>query len=615
MSFLDDYVSLKKDYSEKEYLMLLSKVGYYIDFEELNVKSKIVISEAFLLSLLNKRINNNILEQYPIKIKEYTEDEFNKIHLNLLEKIIWYKNEFYINKELLEGVKSQNEVKIDQTILNPLYLGIFNNTIFNIDIDSLPLSFVELIKHKEMVQATYIKLNFDDYLDGLNSLVNIKKNILKLNNSKLVLDLYLNYDDTKQKIVINNKNNLHNNITNFDNELIIEILNDDIERINFVKELGISINYERLDFNERLFKHLSIETIINKNLIKKVIDSNISDQEKINILKEINRKLSKSIDYNRLSGCYFSVKELLIKKLGSYFGYAIEKGYYELALLIYKNNLINPSEVLYSGGAYESVIDILEYNLNAIKNTDLDNIIHLIKNKELVKYKDKFESIYQKLKDNGFKRFIDFNHNEYDLFILNEPIKYKLDIKSPKFLFKKDQIRVLLFFNILIESIINNEIVKVLRIINKDPWLLNTSLDNLKWYHFVLYFDKDHFFVNLLNDIDMNFLKEEFWVETAKSDKAFYYYVKIMEIFENEHLMDVLTNSNILENIMNVNIPLYEMLKDQLKINKVLNNELLNSKAIKYLGLDMNSSNSLNFKSDKKTEKIISIINNINNGN
>jgi hypothetical protein len=337
-----------------------------------------------------------------------------------------------------------------------------------------------------------------------------------MNNSTMIFDLYLNYDNAKQKIVINNEVNRCNNITEFDKNLIIEILNDDYERISFINELNIPIEYERLNFNKALFKYLDIETIINNNLIKKVIDHNISNQDKINILIEINRKMTKPIDYHKLTGSYYSVKELLIKKFGSYFGYAIEKGYYELALLIYKNNLINSSEVLYSTGAYESVIDILEYNLNAINHNNLDNVIHLIKNTELTKYKDKLEEIYQKLKDDGFKKFIDFDHNEYDLFILNEPVKYKLDIKSTKFLLKKDQLRILLFFNVLIDNIINNNIVKILRIVNKDQWLLNTSLDGFKWYHFVLYFDKDHFFLNLINDINLYYLDEEFWIETAK---------------------------------------------------------------------------------------------------
>lgn len=612
-----------------DYGLIMSKIGKYIDLEEIYETDKLLISDALLLGFLNKEKNDLL----GIKTKIFDnniEDVINDIlNFPILEQIFYYKKNIYISKKLIENIqKKERKLQIGKSVyLNTLYQGyIIENGYEITNINYKDDNIYDVISSDQLEQLNFIITNINssssDFSKILNEWVDIYNllydniDILNSNNydmnnidkNKIILSLFINYDETKQFIIINNLDIEIKN--NTDNKLIELILNQDKSKFDFLWDKKLIRNPEKF-LSIEMIETIPLNELINMKISILIINSNYDNEYKLELIKTLINKINKNPDeLFRVEGLYNNIRELLIKNIGSFFGKSIYYGKYDLAISLYNNNLVNKQEIDINEYYYQTVYDAV-YELIDFDN---DIVINTIQKMQLnTYYINEFKRILNDMKKNNFKPLSEIEFDDSTMFILddikNNIISFNCNYEKSNIICENKTLNygqrniILIFFKFIIQK----NAKKVYNLLKQNKWLLNCYINKYKWYDFVIYINNNQIFDILIEELNNI---EDILIKKLIKENKISWLEKIIKKIDFKFVK----NHNILEYTLNNNIPVFHYFKNDLfdiDINKDIDiTKINNISSYIYLLTNYELSNEIiNFLHNKDIIEINDILN------
>ena len=369
-------------------------------------------------------------------------------------------------KDILLKVKKEYEyhhkVKISNNIIDKI-IYYTDNFITNKKYPDKAIDFLDSVCSRVKVNHNYLDIKKELY-DELNNLDNIKKEVLKNNDYEKALAIYKKEEILKNKI--NNYNKKRINVIN--EKDIIDVLEDKTniilskDKLKFLNIFKDNVNKELYNMDKYIKELVSIikESIISKkNILKILLEGNkylgkssivrilSNSYPKCNFIKIDLKEYTNELDINKLIGTYIGYNDnTLLSSLKSdlftiilfdNYSYA-HRNIKELIKEILKDNYImdNKNEKIYFNNTYIFITDdIMNNNQVGFSNNIVNNDNELL---NLVDYKVSFSNLDKDTLINylNYKKVKDINY------ILNNS-NYELDnYKNINSLIKKERILI-----------------------------------------------------------------------------------------------------------------------------------------------------------------------------
>ncbi len=369
-------------------------------------------------------------------------------------------------KDILLKVKKEYEyhhkVKISNNIIDKI-IYYTDNFITNKKYPDKAIDFLDSVCSRVKVNHNYLDIKKELY-DELNNLDNIKKEVLKNNDYEKALAIYKKEEILKNKI--NNYNKKRINVIN--EKDIIDVLEDKTniilskDKLKFLNIFKDNVNKELYNMDKYIKELVSIikESIISKkNILKILLEGNkylgkssivrilSNSYPKCNFIKIDLKEYTNELDINKLIGTYIGYNDnTLLSSLKSdlftiilfdNYSYA-HRNIKELIKEILKDNYImdNKNEKIYFNNTYIFITDDIKNNNQVgFSNNIVNNDNELL---NLVDYKVSFSNLDKDTLINylNYKKVKDINY------ILNNS-NYELDnYKNINSLIKKERILI-----------------------------------------------------------------------------------------------------------------------------------------------------------------------------
>ena len=369
-------------------------------------------------------------------------------------------------KDILLKVKKEYEyhhkVKISNNIIDKI-IYYTDNFITNKKYPDKAIDFLDSVCSRVKVNHNYLDIKKELY-DELNNLDNIKKEVLKNNDYEKALAIYKKEEILKNKI--NNYNKKRINVIN--EKDIIDVLEDKTniilskDKLKFLNIFKDNVNKELYNMDKYIKELVSIikESIISKkNILKILLEGNkylgkssivrilSNSYPKCNFIKIDLKEYTNELDINKLIGTYIGYNDnTLLSSLKSdlftiilfdNYSYA-HRNIKELIKEILKDNYImdNKNEKIYFNNTYIFITDDIKNNNQVgFSNNIVNNDNELL---NLVDYKVSFSNLEKDTLINylNYKKVKDINY------ILNNS-NYELDnYKNINSLIKKERILI-----------------------------------------------------------------------------------------------------------------------------------------------------------------------------
>ena len=417
-----DIIIIKKQLNEKEQ-ELLNKLQ---EIQEIQ-STELTIEEILLeITTINNLLNNNIITNFLIQIKNILKDELPDYNLIIeeiiklkkdiedLEKTEEYLFETRIYKYIIKLINNYHYIciKIQNKIFKDSIIKIYeiNKVIeekHQIDINLKLLSLNNTIQEKqEKHQYILYYKNYTDFITLLNNFLEYDKQDIDYNKliNKLIKE-YNEYDDIRKKQLENNifNENEANILKNNNFKLIPKMIENINKKINkYSTNINNNSKFENIEYYKLKKEYNMIFDNFNyiNNFIKNKIDNKDQHIKKQNIIVEL--KMEKK-----------DLEKDLIEKVIKY------------------NNKIKLE--------FESEFKLIYTKLNLKKlNTKLYNELFLIKNSPDLEYKitytNKIINYFNKEcnKENScdYKNFIELLKKLLNIFIQEQKLKLKNILKE-----------------------------------------------------------------------------------------------------------------------------------------------------------------------------------------
>jgi hypothetical protein len=495
--------------TDLSYLSIISKIGKYIDLTPYINSNKIITSDAFILGFLDY-----IIEPfYDIKTIELTENDLDHIH------IIFHNNHIYLSNKFIDELNNHLITINHKNPLNVIYYGFLYDHSFFLNIEDnndTNIDIYDIINKPYILQLNYLESKMtDSFLNVYNdwiiinnvyknhpcifkSINNFKNLLILIENIPLIIwKLLYNYTETIQTIKLNGiyqefeKYNYFDKLYSHDyyfNKEIDLILKNNPERTNTLLRLHV-LHHNLINkyLSNEFIKDVNLNHIIQYKIVDLIIKNTyLTNNDKISMLTTIRKKIVTQNEYLfNIKGVYHNFDDLINKHIGSFFCKAIFYHNYDLAVNLYNENMVNTYELFYNNGYYWSVYDVL-YDLLNNKNTNLNDYILNISNFNEFNHKI-FYNIFIDIKSKGFKPLVEWKFkqdNQYiikEIYINHQNNEFVILNKHKMLDFNDYKISFIFFESLMIN---NHDIV--IKLITKNKWLLNVSVDNYYWYHFLV---------------------------------------------------------------------------------------------------------------------------------